>query len=85
MNCHGTFKVLRVLRTILSDLLATSALQKALNKFKANTPVSVLFRRIPHFPRRDTTMLMLSILTTSHSTNSLFKLFNPIWTGGVGG
>ena len=56
MNCHGTFKVLRVLRTILSDLLATSALQKALNKFKANTPVSVLFRRIPDFPRRDTTI-----------------------------
>ena len=71
-------KVLRVLWTILSDFLAKQALQKAFKnfmKFKASLPVPILFRWSPRFPRHDTSMLLLSILSTSSSANNLFKLF----------
>ena len=44
-------------------------------KFKATLPVPILFRWSPRFPRHDTSILLLSILSTSNSANDLFKLF----------
>ena len=39
-------------------------------EFKASLPVPILFRRSPRFPRHDTSMLLLSILSTSSSANN---------------
>ena len=78
LPCDVQTKVLRVFGIILSGFLEKSALQIAFKnfiEFKASLLVLVLFGWSPRFPKHGTSMLLLSVLSTSNSTNNLFHLF----------